>query len=57
MRPSLRPNPSELVNETVPASRSRSPIGATGVTTTPPAGGHTSQPGGEIPAENRIVGV
>src|SRR4051812_38797678 len=38
MRSSLRPKPSEVVNETVPASRSRRPIGATAVTTAPPAG-------------------
>src|ERR1700730_16266646 len=38
MRSSLRPNPSDVVKPTVPAGRSRRPIGATGVTTVPPAG-------------------
>src|SRR5438128_11811550 len=38
MRSSLRPKPSEVVKETVRASRSRSPMGATGVATAPEAG-------------------
>src|SRR5438105_7504218 len=38
VRSSLRPNPSEVVKVTVPAARSRRPIGATGVSTAPPAG-------------------
>jgi hypothetical protein len=38
IRSSLRPNPSEVVNVTVPASRSRKPIGETAVRTVPPAG-------------------
>src|SRR6187200_117909 len=37
-RSSLRPKPSEVVKPTVPASRSRNPIGATAVTTAPRAG-------------------
>jgi uncharacterized protein (TIGR01777 family) len=38
MRSSFRPKPSEVVNETVPASLSRNPTGATAVITVPPAG-------------------
>src|SRR5437588_10329238 len=38
MRSSLRPKPSEVVKPTVAALRSRRPIGATGVSTAPPAG-------------------
>ena len=38
IRSSLRESPSEVVNPTVPRSRSRRPIGATAVTTEPPAG-------------------
>src|SRR5436309_309313 len=38
MRSSLRPKPSEVVNDTVPEPGSRRPIGATAVTTAPPAG-------------------
>src|ERR687887_684271 len=37
-RSSLRPKPSEVVKPTVPASRSRNPMGATAVTTAPRAG-------------------
>src|SRR4051812_11925626 len=38
MRSSFLPKPSEVVKPAVPASRSRRPIGATAVTTAPPAG-------------------
>src|SRR5688500_17118163 len=38
MRSSFLPRPSEVVKDTVPASRSRSPTGDTAVTTAPPAG-------------------
>jgi hypothetical protein len=38
MRWSFFPKPSDVVKVTVPASRSRSPTGATAVTTAPPAG-------------------
>src|SRR2546425_6051251 len=38
IRSSFLPKPSDVVKPTVPRSRSRSPIGATAVTTAPPAG-------------------
>ena len=38
IRSSFLPKPSDVVNVTVPASRSRRPTGATAVTTAPPAG-------------------
>ena len=38
IRSSFLPKPSDVVKPTVPRSRSRKPIGATAVTTAPPAG-------------------
>src|SRR5438105_5028994 len=55
MRSSLRPNPSDVVNVTSPRSRSRRPIGATAVTTAPPAGLRYASAAVRSPSRTRSV--
>src|SRR4051794_22999481 len=55
MRSSFLPKPSDVVKVSCPASRSRSPIGATAVTTAPPAGVRYASAAVRAPARTRSV--